>query len=194
MKYRGWRKGDLTPGGQAKLLTSALDGTTLSSHERHEQQVAPRIRPPRPRHTAAAAALVALVAGLTAAPGAAQDLGPHSGRTGAIAQTGAARSPIISRHQLTLITGDRVTETDTSGKQSVSVEPAEGRERVAFIKRQAGRDWTVIPAGHAPAARDGPPRQGAVQRLRPDPGQVRAAVEPAADRRVRRGRGTAGAS
>ncbi|MGW7426390.1 S8 family peptidase [Streptomyces sp. NPDC054813] len=109
------------------------------------------IRPPRPRHTAAAAALVALVAGLTAAPGAAQDLGPRTGRTEAAAQTGAARSPITSRHQLTLITGDRVTlETDTSGKQSVSVEPAEGRERVAFIKRQSGRDWTVIPADTLP--------------------------------------------
>lgn len=111
----------------------------------------PGIRPPRPRHTAAAAALVALVAGLTAAPGAAQDLSPHSGRTEVTAQTGAAGSPIISRHQLTLITGDRVTlETDTSGKQSVSVEPAEGRERVAFIKRQTGRDWTVIPADTLP--------------------------------------------
>lgn len=110
-----------------------------------------RIRPPRPRHTVAAAALVALVAGLTAAPGAAQDLGPGAGRTEAAAQTGAARSPLVSRHRLTLITGDRVTlETDTSGKQSVSVEPAKGRGRVAFIKRQAGRDWTVIPADTLP--------------------------------------------
>lgn len=32
----------------------------------------------------------------------------------------------------------------------MSVEPAEGRERVAFIKRQTGRDWTVIPADTLP--------------------------------------------
>ncbi|MFD0503246.1 hypothetical protein ACFQ0G_10620 [Streptomyces chiangmaiensis] len=58
---------------------------------------------------------------------------------------------MISRHQVTLITGDRVTlETDSSGKQSVSVEPAEGREHLTFIKRQDGRDWTVIPVDALP--------------------------------------------
>ncbi|MER5597358.1 S8 family serine peptidase [Streptomyces sp. NPDC002265] len=119
--------------------------TDMNNRWRH------RLRPTRPRQTAVAAAVVALVAGLTAVPGVAQNLGPDTGRTQTAAQSGAARSAIVSRHQLTLITGDRVTvETDTSGKQSVSVEPAEGRERVAFIKRQTGRDWTVIPADTLP--------------------------------------------
>ncbi len=66
-------------------------------------------------------------------------------------QGGADQSPAIVRHQVTLITGDRVTLTqDPSGKQSVSVEPAEGREHLTFIKRQDGRDWTVIPADALP--------------------------------------------
>ncbi|MFG2480835.1 S8 family serine peptidase [Streptomyces fagopyri] len=108
----------------------------------------PGVHHPRPRHAAATAALVALLAGLTAAPGAAQGLGPDSGRTDASAP---AVAPMVSRHQVTLITGDRVTlETDSSGKQSVSVVPAKGRERLTFIKRQEGRDWTVIPVDTLP--------------------------------------------
>ncbi|MEV7321926.1 S8 family serine peptidase [Streptomyces sp. NPDC093970] len=96
-------------------------------------------------------ALVALLAGLTATPGAAQEHGPHDARTEAVARPGTARSPITSRHQVTLITGDHVTlETDASGRQGVTVAPAKGRERTAFIKRQSGRDWTVIPADTLP--------------------------------------------
>ena len=109
------------------------------------------MRLPRPRRTAATAALVALVAGLTAVPGAAQDLGPHTGLTQAAARTGADRTQIVSRHQVTLITGDRVTlDTDSSGRQSVTVEPAKGREHLTFVKRQDGRDWVVIPADALP--------------------------------------------
>ncbi|MFE3169160.1 S8 family serine peptidase [Streptomyces sp. NPDC059224] len=109
------------------------------------------VRLPRPRRTAATAALVALVAGLTAVPGAAQDLGPHTGLTQAAARTGADRTQIVSRHQVTLITGDRVTlDTDSSGRQSVTVEPAKGREHLTFVKRQDGRDWVVIPADALP--------------------------------------------
>ncbi|GAA3811637.1 S8 family serine peptidase [Streptomyces chiangmaiensis] len=109
------------------------------------------VRLPLPRYAAATATLAALLAGLTATPGAAQDIGPDTKRSDASARAGAARSPMISRHQVTLITGDRVTlETDSSGKQSVSVEPAEGREHLTFIKRQDGRDWTVIPVDALP--------------------------------------------
>ncbi|MFD9004206.1 S8 family serine peptidase [Streptomyces sp. NPDC059582] len=118
-------------------------------HENHKWSPGGHL--PRQRRAAATAVLVALLAGLTAAPGAAQDLGSDTGRAGVSARAGAARSPMIARHQVTLITGDRVTlETDTSGKQSVSVEPAEGRERLTFIKRQDGGDWTVIPADALP--------------------------------------------
>jgi hypothetical protein len=70
---------------------------------------------------------VALLAGLTVVPAAARDLAPDTGRSGAGAPGRAtpARTPMVSRHQVTLVTGDRVTlETDTSGRQSVSVEPS----------------------------------------------------------------------
>ena len=59
------------------------------------------VRLPRPRRTAATAALVALVAGLTAVPGAAQDLGPHTGLTQAAARTGADRTQIVASYIFT---------------------------------------------------------------------------------------------
>ncbi|WP_392752081.1 S8 family serine peptidase [Streptomyces sp. LN590] len=113
----------------------------------------PGVRRPGSRPAAATAALVALLAGLTVAPAAARDLAPDTGRSGAGATGGAtpARTPMVSRHQVTLVTGDRVTlETDTSGRQSVSVEPAKGREHIMFVRRQQGHDWTVIPADALP--------------------------------------------
>ncbi|MFD7946934.1 S8 family serine peptidase [Streptomyces sp. NPDC059744] len=113
----------------------------------------PWVRRPGSRPAAATAALVALLAGLTVAPAAARDLAPDTGRSGAVAPGGAtpARTQMVSRHQVTLVTGDRVTlETDTSGRQSVSVEPAKGREHIMFVKRQQGHDWTVTPADALP--------------------------------------------
>ncbi|WP_432174549.1 S8 family peptidase [Streptomyces sp. Tue6028] len=110
-------------------------------------------RRPGSRRAAATTALVALLAGLAAAPAAARDVAADTARSSTGAQGGAtaARTPLVSRHQVTLITGDRVTlETDRSGKQSVSVEPAEGREHLTFLKRQDGRDWTVIPVDALP--------------------------------------------
>ncbi|MGW3635350.1 S8 family peptidase [Streptomyces sp. NPDC005122] len=105
----------------------------------------------KPRHAAVTAALAALLAGVAASPGAAQGLGADTGHADAPARAGADRSPVTARHQVTLITGDRVTlETDGSGKQSVSVEPAEGREKLTFIKRQDGHDWTVVPVDALP--------------------------------------------
>ncbi|MET8330361.1 hypothetical protein [Streptomyces sp. NPDC005181] len=87
------------------------------------------------------------MAGLTATPGAAQD----ADRADSVVQGKAAESPGSTRHQVTLITGDRVTlEKDPAGRQSVSVEPAEGREHITFIKRQNGLDWTVIPVDALP--------------------------------------------
>ncbi|MFJ4844242.1 MULTISPECIES: S8 family peptidase [unclassified Streptomyces] len=113
----------------------------------------PRVRSPRPRYMAAAA-LTALLAGLTATPGAAQDTGrgaaPAAGQPGA-QDRAAGPAAGVTRHQVTLITGDRVTlETDPAGRQSVSAEPAAGREHITFVKRQQGRDWTVIPADALP--------------------------------------------
>ncbi|MFF0287762.1 S8 family serine peptidase [Streptomyces sp. NPDC005262] len=113
----------------------------------------PWVRRPRSRPAAATAALVALLAGLTVAPAAARDLAPDTGRSGAGAPGRATpvRTPMVSRHQVTLVTGDQVMlETDTSGRQSVSVEPAKGREHIMFVKRQQGHDWTVIPADALP--------------------------------------------
>ncbi|MFD7441827.1 S8 family serine peptidase [Streptomyces sp. NPDC059909] len=110
----------------------------------------PRVHVPRPQYMAAVA-LVALLAGLTATPGAAQDTAQGTDQAESVVRGKAADSPRSTRHHVTLITGDRVTvETDPSGRQSVSVEPAEGREHVKFVKRQDGRDWTVIPVDALP--------------------------------------------
>lgn len=62
---------------------------------------------------------------------------------------GAAHSPAVrfASHELTLITGDRVTVTeDPSGNQSITVAPAPGREDIAFVKRKGPDGWSVIPA------------------------------------------------
>ncbi|MFJ2399164.1 S8 family peptidase [Streptomyces sp. NPDC087843] len=97
----------------------------------------------------AAAAFAALLAGLTAAPGAAQATGQRTKQAESGMQ-GKTAASFTQRH-VTLITGDRVTlEQDGSGRQGVSVEPAEGREHIKFIKRQDGRDWTVIPVDALP--------------------------------------------
>ncbi|PIB08569.1 hypothetical protein B1C81_13330 [Streptomyces sp. HG99] len=99
----------------------------------------------------AAAAVVALLAGLTATPGAALGIAQDSKRADVAVRDTTAGSPGITHHRITLITGDRVTLTkDPSGKQSVSVEPATGRDHVKFIKRQDGRDWMVIPVDALP--------------------------------------------
>ncbi|MET8331171.1 S8 family serine peptidase [Streptomyces sp. NPDC005181] len=96
----------------------------------------------------AATALAALLVGLTVTPGAAQ--GADQADTPRPSNQ-AAKSHGVTRHHVTLITGDRVTlETDPSGKQSVSVEPAKGREHLTFLKRQDGDDWTVIPVDALP--------------------------------------------
>ncbi|MFI8178901.1 S8 family serine peptidase [Actinacidiphila glaucinigra] len=106
----------------------------------------PRAGHPRPQYVAAAA-LAALLAGLTATPGAAQG----TERTDSAVQGKAAASTGSTRHHVTLITGDRVTlETAPSGGQSVSVRPAAGREHITFVKRQNGRDWSVIPVDALP--------------------------------------------
>ncbi|MEU1536544.1 S8 family serine peptidase [Actinacidiphila glaucinigra] len=106
----------------------------------------PRAGHPRPQYVAAAA-LAALLAGLTATPGAAQG----TERTDRAVRGEAAGATGSARQQVTLITGDRVTlETAPSGGQSVSVQPAAGREHVTFVKRQHGRDWTVIPVDALP--------------------------------------------
>lgn len=103
----------------------------------------PRAGNPRPRYVAAAA-LAAVLAGLTATPGAAR--GPERSDP---AVRGEAAAP--TRHHVTLITGDRVTlETAPSGGQSVSVRPAAGREHITFLKRRSGGDWTVVPADALP--------------------------------------------
>ncbi|MGW1882395.1 S8 family peptidase [Streptomyces sp. NPDC001970] len=84
---------------------------------------------------------------MTVTPGAAQGTEPAD----SVVKGNAAKSTGFARHHVTLITGDRVTlETDPSGRQSVSVESAEGREHVKFIKRQDGDDWTVIPVDALP--------------------------------------------
>ncbi len=100
----------------------------------------------------AAAALAALLAGLTATPGAAQGTGPDTRRAGADSRgTAASGTHGLTRQHVTLVTGDRVTLlTGPSGKQSVSVEPAEGREGMRFVKRQDGGQWTVIPVDALP--------------------------------------------
>ncbi|MDX2848565.1 S8 family peptidase [Actinacidiphila glaucinigra] len=101
---------------------------------------------PRPQ-LVAATALAALLAGLTVTPGAAHGTEPRD----VAAQSRAADAEGITRHQVTLITGDRVTlDTDPAGGRSVSVQPAEGREDIRFIKRQDGGEWTVIPADALP--------------------------------------------
>ncbi|MFF7210209.1 S8 family serine peptidase [Streptomyces sp. NPDC008238] len=101
---------------------------------------------PRTRY-AAAAALAAVLAGLTAAPGAAQG----TERSGSAVRGEAAASTAKTRHHVTLITGDRVTlETAPSGGQSVSVQPAPGREHITFVKRQDGDDWSVVPVDALP--------------------------------------------
>ncbi|MEU4092656.1 S8 family serine peptidase [Streptomyces sp. NPDC026673] len=106
----------------------------------------PRVGSPRPQYVAAVA-LAAVLAGLTATPGVAQG----GERSGSAVQDKAAGSTGSTRHHVTLITGDRVTlETAPSGGQSVSVEPAEGREHITFVKRQNGSDWTVIPVDALP--------------------------------------------
>lgn len=105
----------------------------------------------RPLHVGAVAALIALLGGLTTPSGAAEDLGPDARPADTSARGRADGSSSTAQRQVTLITGDRVTLTqDPSGKQSVAVEPAEGREHLTFIKRQVGRDWTVIPADALP--------------------------------------------
>ncbi|MEU1616552.1 S8 family serine peptidase [Streptomyces sp. NPDC005722] len=101
---------------------------------------------PRPQ-LVAATALAALLAGLAVTPGAAHGTEPGD----AAARPQAAGVPPTARQQVTLITGDRVTlETDPSGRQSVSVEPAEGREHIRFVKRQDGGKWTVVPVDALP--------------------------------------------
>ncbi|WP_431946784.1 S8 family peptidase [Actinacidiphila sp. bgisy167] len=100
---------------------------------------------PRPQ-LVAAAALAALLAGLTVTPGTAHGTGP-----GTVTAQGQAEGDRTARRQVTLITGDKVTlETDPSGRQSVSVEPAEGRADIRFVKRQHRGEWTVIPVDALP--------------------------------------------
>ncbi|WP_431952588.1 S8 family peptidase [Actinacidiphila sp. bgisy167] len=111
----------------------------------------PGIPRPRPRHVAATA-IVALLAGLTATPGVAQGLGPDARQADPGARgTAGSGAHGLTQQQVTLITGDRVTlDTDPTGKQSVLVEPAKGREHIRFVKRQDGDDWTVIPVDALP--------------------------------------------
>ncbi|MGW8885051.1 S8 family peptidase [Streptomyces sp. NPDC055749] len=96
-----------------------------------------------PRHvksacvsTIAAAAAVALAAGMTS-PAAAQP-GGTDGRTTAKAD----RS--VATHHLTLITGDRV-QVDAKGR-IVGFEPAKGRERIPVQKQIRGGHTLVVPA------------------------------------------------
>jgi subtilisin family serine protease len=92
---------------------------------------------------ALAAALIAL-----AVPDPAAAQGP--GRSDGAVQSQVTRKEFTS-HELTLITGDRVTVTDDpSGNQSVEVTPAPGREHIAFVKRKSPDGWSVVPADALP--------------------------------------------
>ncbi|MEV7992724.1 S8 family serine peptidase [Streptomyces sp. NPDC086077] len=106
------------------------------------------VRRPRSRY-AAAATLAALLAGLTTTPGSAQSADQAGGSAQQSNQT--TDTPGVTRHHVTLITGDRVTvEKDPAGRAAVSVKPAEGREHIKFVKQQDGDHWTVIPADALP--------------------------------------------
>ncbi|MFD7438366.1 S8 family serine peptidase [Streptomyces sp. NPDC059861] len=97
------------------------------------------------------AALTALLAGMTATPGVAHDADRTAEQTDSTTQSKGAEKPRITGQHVTLITGDRVTvEKDPTGRESVSVEPAEGREHIKFLKRQDRGEWTVIPVDALP--------------------------------------------
>ncbi|MGW1540104.1 hypothetical protein ACWCPM_07530 [Streptomyces sp. NPDC002309] len=110
----------------------------------------PRVHGPRPRYVA-----VTALAGLTVTPGAAHDAhqadSPRQGKQAATSHGGP------TQHHVTLITGDRVTvEKHPSGRQSVSVQPAQGREHIKFIQRQNRGAWPVIPVDALPLLTAGP--------------------------------------
>lgn len=85
----------------------------------------------------AAAALVALLAGMTATPGMAYDADRTVRKNDSTTQGKVTEKPRFARQHVTLITGDRVTvEKDPTGRESISVAPAEGREHITFLKRQ----------------------------------------------------------
>ncbi|MFI1472207.1 S8 family peptidase [Streptomyces wuyuanensis] len=110
----------------------------------------PRVHRPRPQYVAAAT-LAALLAGMTATPGMAHDADRTVRKTDSTTQGKATEKPRFTRQHITLITGDRVTvEKDPTGRESVSVEPAEGREHIKFLKRQDRGEWTVIPVDALP--------------------------------------------
>ncbi|MDX3093425.1 S8 family serine peptidase [Streptomyces sp. ME19-03-3] len=91
------------------------------------------------RRAGAGAAAAALIALAVTDPAAA--LGP-AGRDGTPIPAARATS-----HELTLITGDRVTVTvDPSGNQGIAVTPAQGREDTVFVKRKGPDGWSVVPA------------------------------------------------
>ncbi|MET9881060.1 S8 family serine peptidase [Actinacidiphila glaucinigra] len=92
------------------------------------------------RSASAVALTAALVALAVTNPASAQ--GPAQPDEGSRSQTAHFAS-----HEVTLITGDRVTVTNgPSGSQSVTVAPAVGREYVAFVKRKGPDGWSVTPA------------------------------------------------
>ncbi|WP_237532745.1 S8 family serine peptidase [Streptomyces sp. SID8352] len=94
--------------------------------------------------TVAAAAAVALAAGMTS-PAAADTA--NAGRS--TARTGAVPAPTAgaAKHRVTLITGDRVV-LDAKGRV-VGLERAEGRENIPVQIRRAGGHTLVVPADAA---------------------------------------------
>ncbi|MGW1882430.1 S8 family peptidase [Streptomyces sp. NPDC001970] len=88
---------------------------------------------------------------MTATPGMAHDADRTVDQTDSTTQGKVAEKSRFARQHVTLITGDRVTvEKDPTGRESVSVEPAEGREHIKFLKRQDRGEWTVIPVDALP--------------------------------------------
>ncbi len=89
--------------------------------------------------TVAAAAAVALTAGLTTPSAAA----PSSESAGPAAKGPGDRAPLDGRQRITLITGDRVV-VDAKG-QPVGLERAKGREHIPVKVQRAGGHTSVVP-------------------------------------------------
>lgn len=99
---------------------------------------------PGRRYAGAGVLTAALIALAVTNPASAQ--GPA--RSGA---TAPAQAVHFASHELTLITGDRVTVTETpSGDQGITVAPAPGREHIAFVKHRSPDGWSVTPADALP--------------------------------------------
>ena len=89
--------------------------------------------------------LAAVVAGAVAVAPTATAVAAAAPAAGAVPWTLAGPAGDGGFHNITLITGDRLSVA-TDGSNRVAVRPAKGREKVGFVRRSVAGHLSVIPA------------------------------------------------